>query len=283
MVGRLGRRRGEVLLWLLPFLLITVVIDRKASTGSGILSAFLAVVVTLAVFAVGYLLWHRPVIYTFLGGLVLSVFSGNWQSMGLPGFPFVPDRILLAGALIMLMLRPETRFHPRELRVRPPHILLALAVLYVVVSAAAAGTLGSRNAIFTLLDRYGAIPFLTFFLAPLFVRTAKDRRLMLATLVLLGLYLGLEGLCEALRANALVLPHYIVNPAVGTVDGRVRGPFTAPVTMGFALFASATAGGVVLATQPVDWLRTLSKFVIPLCLVVSFFTLERGVWIGTVA
>ncbi len=279
MSRRLSLRPREAALWLLPFLLLTALIYRKESSGHGV-SLFVAVALSMAVFAVGYLLWHRPVIYTFLGGLALSIFSGNWKAMGLPG-SFVPDRFLLVAAILMLVFRgSDKRYQSRDLRLRPAHVLLALTVLYAVVSAAVAGSLTNRGALFALLDQLGAIPFLMFFVAPLVVRTADDRRLLLTVLVWLGLYLGVEGLFEAIKANALVFPHYIVNPGYETVDGRVRGPFAAPVTEGFALFACATAAAVTVATQPPGKLRSLAKVVTLLCLFVSFFTLERGVWIG---
>jgi putative inorganic carbon (hco3(-)) transporter len=242
---------------------------------------FIAVAVALALAAAAYVLWQLPVIYVFCAGLVLSIFSGNWEAMGLPGFPFLPDRFLLIGALFMVALRaPGARNRP-ALRLTPAHWLLALTVLYVTVSAAAAGTLGDTEATFALVDRLGAIPFLMLLAAPLIVRTDRDRNILLTALVALGAYLGLVALFEAVGAN-LVFPHYIIDPDVGTFDGRARGPFTSPVTFGFALFGCAVAAAVAVATHPQPSVRRIAWLVVPLCTLGCFFTLERGVWIATV-
>src|SRR5438270_1840018 len=54
---------------------------------------------------VGAILWELPPAVMLCAALALTIFSGNWTALGLPGFPFVPDRILVAGALLALLLR----------------------------------------------------------------------------------------------------------------------------------------------------------------------------------
>src|SRR4029077_17973137 len=107
--------------------------------------------------------------------LALTIFSGNWGRVGLPGFPLLPDRILLAGALLALLLgAPGAAALPRA-RVRGVHLLLALTVLYATASAAAAGTLGTKAGAFDLLDRLGVLPFLMLLIAPVVFVGARER------------------------------------------------------------------------------------------------------------
>ncbi len=268
-------------MWLVPVVvLLTLVISRKAGTGTHATSLFLAATVSLAFVAGVYVLCQLPTVYMFSAGLVLSIFSGNWQTLGLPGFPFLPDRFLLLGSVLLLAVRERDQL--KSFRLRPAHVLLMLTAIYATVSAAVAGSLGHRTPTFLLLDQLGLIPFSIFFVVPLIVRSDRDRRVLLFVLLALGIYLGIEALLEGVGANSLVFPRYIVDPNVGTVDGRARGPFTAPVTEGLALFGCAVAAAVILSTKPSRPIRMIARAVIPLCLLGCFFTLERGIWIGVV-
>ncbi|MGH2869341.1 MAG: O-antigen ligase family protein [Solirubrobacteraceae bacterium] len=268
----------RAVLWLVPVvMLLTAVIVRKSGGGLHSATLFVALAASVAVVSAGYVLLQLPTVYTLGSGLVLSIFSGNWQSLGLPG---IPDRFLLLAAIGLLLAREREQL--ARFRLTAAHVLLLITVVYATVSAAAGGLLGTRTTTFTLIDQLGAVPFLLFFVVPLIVRTREERQVLLYFLVGLGLYLGIEAMLEALHANSLVLPHYIVDPSVGTVDGRVRGPFTSPVTEGFALFGCATASAIVLSVKSHRLARTGATLVIPLCLLGCFFTLERGIWIAAV-
>jgi putative inorganic carbon (hco3(-)) transporter len=268
----------RALLWLAPLVMaLTAVIVRKSGGGVHSATLFLAVAASVALVSAGYVLLQLPTVYTFSAGLVLSIFSGNWRSIGLPG---IPDRFLLLAAIGLLLVREREQLG--RFRLTAAHVLLLVTVIYAAVSAAADGLLGTRTTTFALIDQLGAVPFLLFFVVPLIVRTREERQVLLYVLVGLGLYLGIEALFEALHANSLVLPRYIVDPSVGTVDGRVRGPFTSPVTEGFALFGCATASAVVLSMKSHRLARIGAGVVIPLCLLGCFFTLERGIWIAAV-
>ena len=268
----------RAVLWLVPVVVVlTAVIARKSGGGVHSASLFVAVAASLAIVSAGYVLLQLPTVYTFSAGLVLSIFSGNWQYIGLPG---IPDRFLLLASIGLLLAREREQL--ARFRLTAAHVLLLLKILYAAISAAADGLLGNRTATFGLIDQLGAVPFLLFFAVPLIIRTREERQVLLYVLVGLGLYLGIEALFEALHANSFVFPRYIVDPSVGTVDGRVRGPFTSPVTEGFALFGCATASAVVLATRSHRLARVGAAVVIPLCLLGCFFTLERGIWIAAV-
>ncbi|HET6449410.1 MAG TPA: O-antigen ligase family protein [Conexibacter sp.] len=245
----------------------------------------MAIGLALLVASIGvvYVLWHLDAAYGFTAALALSVFSGNWNALGLPGFPFVPDRLLLLVVLVAVVLRAPAAWDRPRFAFRGEHALLAITLLYVVCSAAIAGTLGNRNAIFAFLDQLGVVPFAAFLLAPLVFRTSAQRNVLLGLLLGLGTYLGLTAVFEVLGPRALVFPHYISDPFYGIHHGRARGPFAEAVTNGFALFACGVAAAIVHARWPSPGMRRWAAFVMPLCAAGCLLTLERGVWLATVA
>ncbi|MHB8235596.1 MAG: O-antigen ligase family protein [Solirubrobacteraceae bacterium] len=227
--------------------------------------------------------WDLPPAVMMCAALVLSIFSGNWSSLGLPGFPFLPDRILLVGVVLMLALRaPGSRMTP-AIRLKPVHLLLLLLVAYGVGSAAVAGTLGSRSGIFDLLDRLGVIPLAMLVLAPVIFSDRRARSMLLVTLVGLGAYLGITAIFESLGPHALVFPHYIVSADATLPEGRANGPFESPVTEGFACFACAVAAVIACAQWRGSLWRYFAGAVAVICLFACFLTLERGVWLATAA
>jgi len=198
----------------------------------------------------------------------------------LPGFPFLPDRILLVGALLALLLRaPGAAALPR-VRVRGVHLLLALTVIYATGSAAVAGTLATKAGVFDLLDRLGAIPFLMLLVAPAIFAGARERNMLLAALVGLGAYLGITALFEAVGPHSLVFPRYIAVGDALTPNLQAAGPFQSPVTEGFACFSCGTAAVIAYRQwQDLAW-RCLAASVTALCALGCFLSLERGVWIA---
>lgn len=203
--------------------------------------------------------------------------------MGFPGFPFVPDRILLVAALLALFLRAPGAAGAPRLRFRGVHLLLALTVLYATVSAAAAGTLASKAGVFDLLDQLGVIPFLMLLVAPAIFSGPRERDMLLVTLVGLGAYLGITALFEAIGPHGLVFPHYIAVSDEANPFGQASGPFQAPVTEGFACFACGCAAAIAFQQWRGRARRCLAGAVIVLSALGTFFTLERGVWIAAVA
>ena len=243
---------------------------------------FLAGTALVALLLVLAALWELAPASMMCGAIVLTVFSGSWVAMGFPGFPFLPDRILLVGVLLALWLHsPGTAGLPRA-RVRGVHLLLALTVLYACASAAAAGTLTSKAGIFDLLDRLGVIPFLMLLVAPVIFAGARERSMLLATLVGLGGYLGITAVFETIGPHALVFPHYIAASDALTPNRQAGGPFQAPITEGFACFACGVAAAIALARWR-GGRRLLAGTVLVLCTLGTFLTLERGVWVAGAA
>jgi len=241
---------------------------------------FFLALALLALLLIAASLWELPVAVTVCAMIVLSIFSGSWESLGLPGFPFVPDRILLMLALLALLLRaPGASGLPRP-RVRGVHLWLALTAMYAIASAAVAGTLGTKAALFDLLDRLGVIPFLMLLVAPVVFSSSRERELLLGALVGLGAYLGITALFETVGPHALVFPRYIVSADALTPVRQAGGPFRAPITDGFACFACGTAAAVAFARWRRRRRRYVAGVVVALSALGAFCSLERGVWIA---
>ncbi len=225
-------------------------------------------------------LWERPPAIGLCATLVLTIFSSNWGQIGLGGLPL--NRLLAVFVLAQFALNaPGVANLPRP-QVRNVHLLMALLVLYAIGSAAAAGTLGLRESIFSLADVLGAIPFLLFLVAPAVFSGRRERNLLLGTLVGLGAYLGLTALFESLGPHSLVYPRYIVGVDASEGVRGVGGPFGSRVAEGFAAFACAAAALMAAAQWQAPRQRWLALSVAALCAFACFATLERGIWIAAV-
>jgi putative inorganic carbon (hco3(-)) transporter len=246
------------------------------------LRVLLALIVAAAVVSTLYLIWPMDPAYTLSAAVFLSPLSGNWGELGFPS-GVDPDRLLLVLGILQVLLRaPAVRARPR-FRLGAAHVILALATVYVLASAFLAGTLYSKADLFRIIDAFGILPFLAFLTAPLAFRTHHHRRILLITLVTLGAYLGLTTLFEMVHLNALVFPRYILNQNYGIHYGRGRGPFVDAVANGFACFVCSAACGIAVATWSGVRRRILAGFIGMLCIVGAFLSLERSVWIGSVA
>jgi O-antigen ligase len=230
-----------------------------------------------------YRLWELPLAVMMCACIALTIFSGSWGSIGLPGFPFLPDRILIVGVLIALILRaPGTKGRP-AIRVQPVHLLLLLLVFYALASAAAVGTIGTESGIFDLLDRLGIIPFAMLLLAPVIFHGPRERQMLLVTLVGLGAYLSLTAIFESLGPHALVFPHYIVTSDETLPGERAGGPFRSAGTEGFATFSCGVAAVIAFFQWSGQRKRYIAGAVVVVSILACFLTLERGVWIAAAA
>lgn len=239
----------------------------------------LAVVVVLLIAAV---LWEIPPAVTFCGALALTMFSGNWGALGLPGFPFLPDRFLLVMMLAAVFLRSPGAANLPPLRIKTVHLVMLITVLYAAASAVLAGTIAHQSSIFALLDRLGALPFLMLLIAPTVFPGARERTWLLAALVGIGAYLGATSVFETVGPHSLVFPHYIRAQDVIRGTGQAVGPFNSVVTEGFACYTCAIAA-TIATFQWRGPRRWFAGSVVCLTVFGSFLSLERAVWIGTMA
>ncbi|HTA13391.1 MAG TPA: O-antigen ligase family protein [Solirubrobacteraceae bacterium] len=223
-------------------------------------------------------LWEVPPATLMCVALALTVFSGAWGLIGLGGLPL--DRLAILGVLLAVFLRAPGIAHTPRLQLRNVHLLMGVTVLYVVGSAAVAGTLTNETGSFTLIDQFGAAPYLVFLLAPSIFAGRRERNLLLGTLVALGGYLGITAIFESLGPHGLVFPSYIVHVDAILPEARAGGPFQSSVGEGFATFACAVAA-VIAFTQ---WRGLRRRYIAALVAGVSmlgcFLTQERAVWIA---
>jgi putative inorganic carbon (hco3(-)) transporter len=242
---------------------------------------FLPLVAAVAAVALVVVVWRVDPAYTLSAAILLTPLAGNWPELGVPG-PLSPDRLLLAGGILAVLLRaPPVADRPR-LIITPVHWVLALAAVYAVASAFFVGTLDQRDASLKLVDAFGIMPFLVFLVAPVAFRTPQQRRVLLGALVTLGAYLGLTVLFEMAKLDALVFPKYILDPNYGIHSHRGRGPFVDAVANGLALYTCGVACAIAVATWRSAEARALAIAVGILCAVGCLLSLERSVWIGAV-
>src|SRR4051794_350988 len=209
-------------------------------------------------------------------GIATEVFVGSGGKMGLP---VSPSRLLILAGSIAVIMRAG---RPFPLRPQPLHALLLAVSGWALGAAVFAGALHGTATLYELLDRLGVVPFWLFFLAPVAFATEGQRRILLGTLIVLGGYLGLTALFEALKLNAFVWPKYILDPSYGSHGDRARGPFVESITNGMGLFACGVAAAMGVAVwRERPRVRLACGAVAALCLAGCLFTLTREVWLAT--
>ncbi len=237
-----------------------------------------AVVGVAALLLVLVALWELPPAVMMCAAIVLTMFSGNWGEFGIHGLPL--DRIAMAGVVLALLLRAPGAARVPRLRVTGVHLLLALMVVYVAVSAEASGTLFTEAGFLKLFDNLGIMPYLVYLLAPAIFAGARERAMLLGTLVGLGAYLGLTAIFESIGPHSLVFPRYIVEVGTSAGGEQAAGPFNATITQGFACFACATAAVIAVHQWRSRAWRLIAAAVAIVAFLGCFLTLERGVWIA---
>jgi len=172
---------------------------------------------------------------------------------------------------------------PPPLRIEFAHWMLFFATLYAAGSAIVSGSFFEQDLFFKLAEAFGAGPFLIFLFAPFTFAKPSQRDVLLSALVGFGLYLGVVAVLETVGFRAIIFPRYINNSNIGIHYGRARGPFVEAVTDGTAMYACAVASAVALYTWQRRNARLLAGGVGVLCTGGTFLTMQRSVWIATVA
>lgn len=212
-------------------------------------------------------------VWCLLGSLVFNLFSGYSDLMG---FPIGPDRVLLAAALGLLVIARD-----RPVLVwRPVYAVMIALVLWTGWSALTHGTLLQKDGLFAFLDRI-IVPFGMFVLGALVFTTERRRHLLLRTVTLIGVYLGLTAIFEIFGPHSLVWPRYIMDPEVGILFGRARGPFATAepngMVMGLALFMAMT----LWHRERGIW-RLVATLAVPLSGLGVVLCLTRSTWLATI-
>ncbi len=242
--------------------------------------AFLVFATAILALSLGLLAWYVDPAYTLSSGLVLSMFSGHWGEFGFPSF-FAPDRFVLLVAVGAVLLRAPAVRGRVPATLGRAHVAIGVATIFVFGSALFAGTLIDGIGTFRLVDRFGLLPFAAFLVAPVAFQTARQRAVLLTTLVGIGAYLGLTALFETAGPRGLVFPQYILDSNFVTHRGRARGPFIQAAVNGMALYTCALACGVAWFAWRSYAARALALVIGVLCVTDLLFTLQRSVWLGT--
>lgn len=218
-----------------------------------------------------------------LAGLVTTMFAGQTRYLG---WPFAPNRILLALALLALFhertrRRPEAEPGARTWpQWEPAALAMAALLLWATGSAIAAGTLHTSLGFYALLDRL-AFPFLFFFAGPWIFRTPQQRDLLLKVLVLIGLYLGATAFFEVIGPKSLIRPRFIDDPALGIHYGRARGPFLSAEPDGLIMLTCAFAAWYAVVRLR-WWWQPVALASAGLASLGCLLTLTRSIWLGFV-
>ena len=248
-------------------------------TASGPHDPRLLIVYALGALLIACAIWVVPPSWAISAGLVLTMFGGNWQALGLPS-SIAPDGLVLGIAVSAVAARgPRARERP-AIRFRPIYAVMYVAGAYAVGSAIAVGTIFQHAALFDLFDRMQIFQWVLFVIAPAAFSTPADRRVFIGTLVGMGLYLGFTGIFEIVGPHALVFPRYIMNPHVGVHFGRARGPFVQAAVNGLALYACIAASLIALREWRTRWVRLLACLGIAVCSFSLLLTFQRTIWIG---
>jgi len=258
-------------------LVLTYVVEPARLRGHWIVITPLAICVGVLVLR---RLWELNPAITACGAIVLTIFSGAWRQMGLGGLPI--DRLLLIIVLLQLVLRAPGIAGTPRIQLRTVHLLMGLAIIYVIGSAAASNTLTTESGFLSLVDMFGVAPFLMFLLTPSVFSGRRERDILLATLVALGAYLGFTAIFEAVGPHGLIFPRYIARVDTELPGERAGGPFQSSVVEGFATYACAVAAVMAFAQWRGQRKRYIALIVAGVCIFGCFVTLERGVWIAAV-
>lgn len=267
---------------LLALPLLPLLVAGLAATGASPQLVAAASLGGLLVIGGLYLTAFVDVAWLFSAAIALTVFSGHWRELGFPNL-VSPDRLMLAAAFLVLLLRDPSLGRRPYFRLTPTHVVLLLAALFAICSAVAAGTIAETATIFPLVDRYGIAPFLLFAAGPLAFAAEHQRRILLGTFLAIGAYLGLMALFSGLGLHGLLFPRYLAELPAEVQAGRARGPFGDSAINGIALFYCAVAAVVAHATIPRRGVRALAVAVASLCLFDLIFAQQRSVWLGALA
>jgi O-antigen ligase len=122
-----------------------------------------------------------------------------------------------------------------------------------------------------------------FLVAPVAFATARQRTILLGSLVGAGAYLAVTAVLEKLELYDLVVPSYIGDRFVGTHFGRSRGPFLEAGANGLALYACAAAAAIGLVLWRAPRQRAIATAVAALAPIALLLTVTRSIWLAGIA
>lgn len=149
------------------------------------------------------------------------------------GITISPDRIIF-GLVIMSFLIQLRQYKTESLGISKIEYCMILFAIICTVSFLIHGADSSleKNRFLTTLFNLIYFPFTTYFIARNIQYSREGVKIILKTLLLIGIYLAFTAVFERYKLNDLVWPKYILDPSVGDHFGRSRGPFVNSGVMG---------------------------------------------------
>lgn len=240
-------------------------------------------IMTLGLFNIGvvaFLLLRKDITWAFLFYLVCVIFfqKGYWIRLG--AFPdLYPSRVaqILLTLFFLIQVLLGQRRAPKVSRIE------ITMITFMVIMCISIITSGQKPRWVLLMNGYIS-PFLVFYFARAVIYREAQIRIVLAFLVVLGLYFGVMGVFEHFHMYQFVWPRFIVDPTKG--DGlarlgfRVRGIFLMPVVLGCVMTM-----GFFVAWHYLSRLKSIPARITQLALLAVtpstiFFTETRSVYVG---
>ena len=231
-----------------------------------------------------FLLLKRDIAWGFLFYLTAVIFFQQGFWIRLPGFPdLYPGRVALVLLYLVFVVQILLRMRhtPRLGRIEKT-MLVFLVLLYI-----SALTRGDTPGWLLLMRGY-LFPFLFFYFARAAIAEKTQVQIVMAYLVLVGLYFGVMGILEGLKLYEFVFPKFIVDPTVADkglsrLGFRVRGIFLQPAVLGCVMTI-----GFFPAWFYLGRLRGVVPRILQVALLVVtpptlFYTLTRSVYLGFAA
>jgi O-antigen ligase len=252
----------------------------------GLVTDVIGLVTALGLFNVALLvilLLKRDIAWGFLFYLTALIFfqTGFW--FHLPGFPdLYPARI--ASTLLYLVFLAQILVSVR--RAPPFSAIEKTMMIFLTVLVISVITSGQRPRWQLLLGGY-LYPFLFYYFARTVMNRDKQIRIVMAYLVLLGIYLGVMGIFEKLKWYELVYPKFIVDPTRG--DGlarlgfRVRGIFLQPAVLGTVMTMAFFVSHLYLGRIRNVFARAVQVVFVLVSAPTIFFTQTRSIYLGLLA
>ncbi len=188
------------------------------------------------------------------------------------------DRLLLmlgCGLCGLRILQGEAKL-PKPRKV---DLLLAGFCIWIFISTIGTSVPAGGEPAKSRWMTFVLMPVVLYFLARCSVIRSSDCKHIVTSLIVLGVYLGLTGICEVSGMHALVFPRYIVDPTNWEFLGRARGPILNPTGNGTILTAAfaAALARVVHCKQLEQVGYVAAAGIIGIGIVA---TLTRSVWLG---
>lgn len=210
----------------------------------------------------------------FVAFLALNMFSSFYDLMGIP----VPlDRV--AFALLVLSVASGSALRTAHKKWDAIYGLLTFQILLALTSGIVVGSLFTKYGAIALLDRI-VVPSLCFMIAPACFRSAADRKVLTRFLVVIAIYLGLTSIFQVLGPQALVFPRYILDPSVGILPDRARGPFAEAAANGLVMTIATCACLMALSQEVLRRWRILAGLGAVACSIGVLLTYTRSAWLA---